>query len=167
MAKSFLLTTSFAFFSSLIVWLEAAPAYPTLEHGVKQQTALHNVKSPCEAEFYLGDIALTEEDALRVRGQHRHHHRQTNNSVLFYKNGKAARKAFRRARRRSRRAATAMADRLWDSGVIPYQIDEKFSSELILMILSLLIKFCFSQPQGFIQTGNASLGEANLPYICA
>jgi len=38
-----------------------------------------------------------------------------------------SRDASSRSRSRSRRAATSRVDRLWDYGVIPYEIDSNFS----------------------------------------
>ena len=68
---------------------------------------------------------------------------------------------------RTRRAATARAERLWDYGVIPYEIEANFSG-LYWNPFNSGSKVCdvLRRPQGSVQAGDEALGELHLCQIC-
>ncbi|KAH9490031.1 Dorsal-ventral patterning tolloid-like protein 1 [Bulinus truncatus] len=94
-------------------------------------TELHNRSSslildPCKADAYLGDIALDAEDYLTII-QTLNHKRYKNINSKDQTDLKTKTANVKIKKIRQRRAATAIRERLWPYGVIPFQIDSIFS----------------------------------------
>lgn len=103
---------------------------------------------PCKAGAFLGDIALTDDYLVVManRRRRRHHLRHLKSSADDNRRRKHRLRRGRRRQaynwnhagganesrdpgRRDRRAATARQERIWDYGVIPYDIDSNFSGQ--------------------------------------
>ncbi|XP_013067334.2 tolloid-like protein 1 isoform X2 [Biomphalaria glabrata] len=88
------------------------------------------ILDPCKADAFIGDIALDAEDRHVVQGNFQKDY--VSRSVSNNRNKKMPNTPEvkrRRKSKRNKRAATSVRDRLWDYGVIPYQIEPIFTSE--------------------------------------
>lgn len=117
----------------LLVGIASANLSPRelLDTVFPHKTSSDRDMDPCKAEQHLGDIAIPKEEEMdKIRKEVFLEGLQVEEEGL----SPVQRKRLGRPRTRltttkprSRRAATARKDRIWEHGVIPYEIDGNFS----------------------------------------
>lgn len=75
---------------------------------------------------------------------------------------------FSRSKRsvRRKRAATARTDRIWEYGVVPYEINSSFSGLFGFFFVQLRGRVSHRRAQGTVQKGDAPLGKLYVHLIC-
>lgn len=113
--------------------LLTAIRHPLSTHDFATRTFRHKVSNdifmdPCKSSDIQGDIASvspqTQEYEAQLLRQAQHKNKRRDRRRKQY-----LRKLRAAERKRSARAATARTERLWDLGVIPYEIEGNFSGD--------------------------------------